>query len=203
MGMLVEHGARTVWRGCACALLLAGAALSARAGDITGAKLDERVSVGGAELVLNGAGVRRTFFRKVYLVALYLVERKSSPATVYALPGPKRIRIVLLRDVAADRLVDALTEAIHDNCSQEGERGALSDRVQTLTTLLLGLRRGTRGDVITFDWLPDAGTVVGVNGQPQGPPIPGEDFYRALLRCWLGERPASNGLRAALLGRPQ
>lgn len=192
----------SVTRCCVCALALAGTPLAAQAADVAGAKLDERVHVGRAELVLNGAGVRRTFFRKVYLVALYLAERNSSPVAVYALPGPKRIRIVLLRDVAATKLVDALSDAIHDN-STRSERAALSGRVQTLTELLLRLKRGARGDVITFDWLPDAGTAIGVNGQPHGHPIPGEDFYRALLRCWLGERPASNGLRSALLGRSQ
>jgi hypothetical protein len=202
MKMLVEHGARASTRGCVCALALAGISLPAGTHHVSGVKLEERVHLGGTELVLNGEGVRRTFFRRVYHVALYLTEKKSSSAAVYALPGPKRIRILLLRDVTAGKLVDALTDAIHDNCAQ-GERSALRGRVQTLRALLLRPQQGARGDVITFDWLPDAGTVVGVNSRPLGPPIPGEDFYRALLRCWLGERPASSGLRSALLGRSQ
>jgi len=39
-----------------------------------------------------------------------------------------------------------------------------------------------------------------VDGKPAGAPIQGEDFYRALLRIWLGERPVQEDLKQALLG---
>jgi hypothetical protein len=48
--------------------------------------------------------------------------------------------------------------------------------------------------------VPAAGTVLAVNGKPAGSPIAGEDFYRALLRIWLGERPVQDDLKKALLG---
>ncbi len=35
---------------------------------------------------------------------------------------------------------------------------------------------------------------------PAGAPIAGEDFYRALLRIWLGDRPVQDDLKKALLG---
>jgi hypothetical protein len=66
---------------------------------------------------------------------------------------------------------------------------------------MLALRQGKKGDVIQVDWLPDAGTLVRVNGEPKGKPIPGDDVYRALLKVWLGDRPTSAGLNKALLGR--
>jgi hypothetical protein len=66
---------------------------------------------------------------------------------------------------------------------------------------LLSLRQGREGDVITFDWLPDGGTFVALNGEARGHPIPGDDVYRALLRVWLGDRPTSGGLKDALLGQ--
>ena len=34
---------------------------------------------------------------------------------------------------------------------------------------------------------PDGGTQVMIDGKPAGRPIAGEDFYRALLRIWLGD----------------
>jgi len=48
---------------------------------------------------------------------------------------------------------------------------------------------------------PDVGTLVVLNGEVKGNPIPGYDVYRALLRVWLGDRPTSAGLKNALLGR--
>jgi hypothetical protein len=39
-----------------------------------------------------------------------------------------------------------------------------------------------------------------VDGKPTGSPIAGEDFYRALLRIWLGPRPVQDDVKKALLG---
>ena len=39
-----------------------------------------------------------------------------------------------------------------------------------------------------------------VNGKPAGKPISGEDFYRALLRIWLGDKPVQEDLKKSLLG---
>jgi hypothetical protein len=40
-----------------------------------------------------------------------------------------------------------------------------------------------------------------VDGKPAGRSIAGEDFYRALLRIWLGSKPAQEDLKNALLGQ--
>jgi hypothetical protein len=40
-----------------------------------------------------------------------------------------------------------------------------------------------------------------VNGALQGKPIGGEDFFRALLRIWLGDKPVSADMKKALLGQ--
>jgi hypothetical protein len=42
-----------------------------------------------------------------------------------------------------------------------------------------------------------------VNGKAQGSAIAGEDFYGALLRIWLGDKPVQDDLKKALLGTPQ
>jgi len=184
--------------GLAAACLVA---LSAASGApcLAGGELPERTSVGRRELVLNGAGVNRRLFFKVYLAGLYLAERRQTPEDVLALGGPKRVSVTLLRNVPTRALVDALKGGIRVNCSPE-ERQALESRVEQLAAALLAVEEGLKGDVITFDWLPGEGTLVSVNGEAKGRAIPGADVYRALLRVWLGERPASSGLKKALLG---
>jgi hypothetical protein len=52
---------------------------------------------------------------------------------------------------------------------------------------------------IALDWT-GAGTQLLVQDKPAGRPIAGEDFYRALLRIWLGEKPVQDDLKKALLG---
>jgi hypothetical protein len=182
------------------AVVLVSMSVVANATEIAGVKLDDRTSLGTTELVLNGAGLNKKLFFKVYVASLYLTEKSQSPAAVFALPGPKRVGITLMRDLPVPRLVDALRNDIRNN-SSPGEQQALSGRVGELSAILLAVRQGTKGDVITFDWLPDAGTLVALNGDVKGNPILGADFYRALLRVWLGDRPANARLKRALLGR--
>jgi hypothetical protein len=52
---------------------------------------------------------------------------------------------------------------------------------------------------IALDWT-GAATQLLVDGKPVGRPIQGEDFYRALLRIWLGDKPVQDDLKKALLG---
>jgi hypothetical protein len=52
---------------------------------------------------------------------------------------------------------------------------------------------------IHLDWT-GAETQVVIQGKPVGKPIAGEDFYRALLRIWLGEHPVQDDIRKDLLG---
>jgi hypothetical protein len=187
-------------RPCGLAVLLVSMSVDASAADVAGIKLDDRTTLGTSELVLNGAGLNKRLFFKVYVAGLYLTEKRKSPAAVFALPGAKRVSITLMRDLPARKLVDALRDDIRDNSSPEQQQ-ALEGRVGELAANLLALRRGKKGDVITFDWLPDAGTLVALNGEVKGNPILGADFYRALLSVWLGDRPASASLKRALLGR--
>jgi hypothetical protein len=184
------------------AVLLVSMSVVASAKEVAGIKLDERTNLGTSELVLNGAGLRKKVFFKVYVAGLYLTEKRKSPAEVFALPGPKRASITLLRTLPAQELVAALKNGILDNSSPE-EQQVLKDRVDGLAANLLSIQQGKKGDVITVDWLPDVGTVVTLNGEVRGQSIAGYDLYRALLRVWLGERPTSAGLKKALLGQAE
>jgi Chalcone isomerase-like len=180
--------------------LLVSMSVVASAAEIAGIKLDERTRLGTSELVLNGAGLRKRFFFKLYVAGLYLPEKRNSPVGVYALAGPKRASITLLRDVPAQDLVDALIGGIRANTSLE-EQPVLKARIDRLAANLLSIAWARKGDVITVDWLPDVGTVTTLNGEAKGQSIPGYDVYRALLRVWIGDYPSSAGLKKALLGQ--
>jgi Chalcone isomerase-like len=180
--------------------LLASMSVVASAAEVAGIKLDERTKIGTCELVLNGAGLRRKVFFRIYVAGLYLTEKRTSPADVLALPGPKRASITLMRSVPARELADALKAGIRENSSPQ-EHQAVKGRVDELAANLAAMRQCKKGDVIMVDWLPDVGTLVVLNGEVKGNPIPGYDVYSALLRVWLGDRPSSASLKKALLGQ--
>jgi hypothetical protein len=185
-------------------LILLGAWVGAvQAAEVSGVKLEDKLRLGaaGPELVLNGAGLRTRFFVKVYAAGLYLVERKAATADVLALGGPKRVAMHMVRDLSAQQLVDALNEGVAKN-NPPAEVEKLKPQLAELTGIMTALGEAKKGDVVTLDFLPDAGTRVTVNGQEKGKPIPGGELYRALLRVWLGDDPVQDDLKKALLGQP-
>jgi hypothetical protein len=181
-------------------LLFAFLAAPALAAEVAGVKVDEHVKLESSELVLNGAGLRTKAFFKVYVAGLYLSEKKATTAEVLALPGAKRVSMRLMRDLSAKQLIDALDKGIRENTTV-AEQDALKGRVAELSAIMTALQSAKEGDVIALDWLPALGTLIVLNGVPRGKPIAGEDFYRALLRIWLGDDPAEESLKKALLGR--
>jgi len=175
-------------------------ALPAAAVEVGGVKFEDKARVGSSELTLNGTGIRTRAFFKVYSIGLYLPEKKASADAVLALKGAKRVRIVTLRDLTAQQFADALVEQIDKNHS-EAELAALKPAVDEFKATLLALNAAPTGTVIAIDFVPDAGTRLTVNDQAKGKAIAGEEFYRALLKVWLGEKPAQGDLKEALLGK--
>ena len=181
------------------ALLVALAlALPASAAEVAGVQLEDRARIDSADLVLNGAGLRKRVFFQVYAIGLYLPKKTSSAEEAVSLAGPKRVAIHMLRDVGADTFINALAEGIRENHS-EAEAKALEPKVKVLGDTMATLKEAKKGMAITLDWNGKA-TQMTVDGKAAGQPIEGDDFYRALLRIWLGEKPVQDDLKKALLG---
>lgn len=178
------------------------AAWPLRAAEVAGVKLEDRVTAGPVELVLNGAGLRKRFVFQVYAIGLYLAEKKTAAAEAIALAGPKRIAMHMLRDLNAAEFGEALTAGLranHDDAAMQ----ALEPRIAQLSAIMAELKEAKKGMAIVLDLQPGTGTVVSVDGKPRGKPIAGDDFARALLRIWLGDKPVQDDLKRALLGQPQ
>jgi len=171
---------------------------SALGAEVAGVKLEEQVQAGNANLVLNGAGLRKRLFFQVYAIGLYLPSRTASAEEAIGAPGPKRVAIHMLRNVGAAEFSEALAEGIRANHSEADAR-ALEPRVQELAAIMAEVKEAKKGMAIALDSA-GAETRVLIDGKPSGKPIAGEDFYRALLRIWLGPRPVQDDVKKALLG---
>ncbi len=178
------------------AIIVAMAGSSAFAAEIAGVKLDERASVGGRELVLNGAGVRTRVIFKVYVAGLYVPSKTTDAGSVLAAPA-RRVQMNLLRNLSADQLVDALNEGLKEN-NTEAELAAIQPQVAELTSIMKAFKEVHEKDVVTLDYA-DGTTRIGLNGEARGS-IAGEAFNKALVKVWLGERPVQADLKKAMLG---
>ncbi len=181
-------------------LLLAISLPALAALEVAGVKFEDKVKVGAGDTVINGAGMRKRAFFKVYAIGLYLPQKAGTAAEVLAAKGPKRIAIVTLRDLTAEQFVDALIEALKKN-HDEAAMKTLQARVDQFRATMLTIGNAPEKSVVNLDWLPDTGTRLSFNGSAKGSDIAGEDFYRALLRIWLGDNPAQDDLKEQLLGK--
>ena len=183
------------------ATTLAFAALGAGAqpAELEGVKLDPTAQVGGAPLSLNGAGVRTRAIFKVYVAGLYVPAKSNSAAALLGQKGPRRVAITMLRNVDADTFAGALIEGLQKNHS-DAQLAAFKAQIDALSASLKAAGEAKKGDVIHLDFAPDIGTRVVVNGKPQGNAIAGEDFYTAVLRIWLGDKPADAELKKGMVG---
>lgn len=182
------------------ALLLCLAGLAQAAVEVAGAGFPDTQLLGTTELRLNGAGQRSRLFFRVYAVGLYLTEKRSDASEVLTLKGPKRLQIVTLRKLTAEQFADALVGGIRKNHS-DAELTSLNARVEEFKGAIMAVKTAAKGDIISIEWLPESGTRLSVNDRQQGKDVVGEDFYHALLKIWLGAKPAQEDLKEALLGK--
>ncbi len=174
-------------------MLLAAPAWAAEVG---GVKLDDKVSVGSQELVLNGAGVRTRAIFKVYVGSLYVPAKTPDLAGVLA-KAPRRVQLNLLRNLSPDQLVDALVDGLKENNS-EAELAAIKRETDQLVSIMKAFGEVKEGNVVTLDFV-DGATKIGFNGTPKGS-IAGESFNQALIKVWLGDKPVQSDLKKAMLG---
>ena len=186
---------------CSTLLLLLSVALFStitKAGQLGDVALPDKVTLDGSdvELQLNGVGYRTRFVFKVYIGALYTESRITSRDEAQALKGPKRILMHMVHDeVDSKKITDAWNEGFEDNNSDD-QLEKLQPRIDTFNSFFPDLKKG---DVLLYDFIPATGTRVTINGQEKGI-IEGADFYAALLDIWLGDEPADDDLKEAMLG---
>lgn len=186
---------QSVRRAALVAALLVGPGL--QAAEVAGIKIEEKLRVGSQELVLNGAGIRSKFFIKVYVGALYVAEKAGAPAAIIDSNAPRRVSLRMLRDLDAESLQSALDEGLRNNLSP-AEFAEIKVQAEQLAGIMKGIGKAREGDTVVIDFSGD-GVSVGLNGEARGK-VPGATFARALLKVWLGDKPADAALKKAMLG---
>lgn len=184
-----------------CILALCSAVFfsgNAAAVELAGVKLDDSVRVANQDLRLNGAGIRSKLIFKVYVVGLYLPEKKTSTAEVLATTGVRRVSIVMLRDVASDEFAKAFSTGIEQN-TDAAERATLAPSMAKFNAMFASVAQLKEGDALQVDWVPATGMTVQLNGKRIFEPLADAPFYNAVLRIWLGNKPVDDKLKRQLL----
>ena len=174
----------------------AGTGPQAQALDLAGVRYAPSVQLAGSTLQLNGAGIRYKFVIKVYTAGLYLGTKVGTPEAVLAAPGPKRMHVVMLRDIDANELGKLFTRGMQDNAPKDEFSKSIPGTLR-MADIFSAKKKLVAGDSFSVDWVPAVGTTVLVNGKAQGEPVKEPEFFNALLRIWLGQNPADRAERRA------
>ena len=178
----------------AAALTLA--AVNAGAATVAGAKIEDTTSVGGQNLVLNGAALRKKFVVKVYVGALYLPSKQNNAAAILAADAPRRQVMHFLYDVDKGKMAEAWEEGLKDNTPNASAE--VKTAFKTLSTWMEDMKEGQR---IVLTYAPGTGTTVEVNGKNKGT-LGGKAVADAILNTWVGPKPGPGGdFKKGILGQ--
>lgn len=179
--------------------LCAGLPALAATLDVAGVKLEDRITVAGKPLFLNGAGIRYKAVFKVYAAGFYVEKKASSPDELLDQAGPKRMTITMLRDIDSAELGKLFSRGMEDNM-EKGNFAKLIPGVMRMSQVFTNHKTLKAGENFVLDWIPGTGTVLTVKGVQEGEPFREPEFFEALMRIWLGPKPADWQLKDALLG---
>lgn len=183
------------------AAALLTAAFGAQALAISGANLPDQVALAGQPLQLNGAGVRYKAVFKVYAAGLYLPRKTSSAEEAASTQTAKRLTLVMLREIDSAELGKMFARGMEDNVDRVAASRVMPGVIR-MSQVFTDYKKLREGQSIHMDWVPGVGTQLTINGEKVGEPFREPEFFQALIRIWLGSKPADWKLKDALLGKP-
>ncbi|MFZ3214346.1 MAG: chalcone isomerase family protein [Terriglobales bacterium] len=165
------------------------------AATLAGVTLPDTVQVGSKTLVLNGLGLRKKYFVKVYVAGLYLEQKSSDPGAIIKADAPKRIVMQFLHGASKSQMADAFEESFNNN-APDAKQTMKAD----IDRLLGALEPVKEGDQMVFTHLPGTGTTLAINGQHKLT-IAAPAFGPVLFSVWLGPKPPNADLKKGMLGQ--
>lgn len=184
---------RTLMRVCFALILGLGLAAPVSAAEMEGVTMPDSVTVNGKNLVLNGMGLRKKAFIKVYVAGLYLPEKMKGSAAIIGADTERRMVMSFLRGVDKGKICGAWDSGLVDNTANVTEE--LKAKFKTLCSYMADMDEGGK---MVYTYVPGTGTKVEVNGAAKGT-IPGKDFADALWKCWIGPNPPGAAFKAGLV----
>ena len=173
-------------------LLLAG---TAPAVEVAGVQVEPSVTVNNQLLKLNGYGIRKKFFVKVYIGSLYSTHRLTSAAEALRDNGDKLIRMnFLYSKVDKEKITGAFQEGFANNSPD------LAGSPEVKKFLSLFTDDFKRGDVVDLLLGGNGSLLVKHNGKLMGTVV-APRLAAGVLAIYLGDKPADEALKKGMLGK--
>lgn len=186
------------------AVALLGASLSLApagttvAATLAGVEVEDSLEVAGETLTLNGVGLRKRFFVKLYVAGLYTQDGPGDGDGDAIVQADAPMALTL--DIVSDRVTrDKMVEALNDGfaASTGGDTAPVEAGIAQLREAMGDTLEA--GASMAFVYEPGVGTRVSRDGTETAV-IEGLPFKQALFGIWLSGTPADAKLKSALLG---
>ena len=164
--------------------------------DVGGVNVAPTVTVQQKTLLLNGAGVRKSYLVvKVYVGSLYTERKVTTPAQLLADPGDKLIRLsFVMKKVEKEDIVKAFAEGLDKNSPIVRWSANAKAFLSWFTSDFMA------GDMVDISLSPDGTLSATHNGKALGT-LRDPAVAQAVLLIWFGEKPADGGLKKGMLGQ--
>jgi hypothetical protein len=162
--------------------------------EVAGVNVSPIVAFHQKTLLLNGAGIRKKYFIKVYVGSLYTERKVTTPAQLLADPGEKLLRMNFVYKVDKEKIVEAFAEGLAHNApdvARSTEAKAFLSSFQDDFAV---------GDTVDIHLSADGTVTASHNAKSLGS-IRSPSFAQGVLLIWFGEKPADNGLKKGMLGK--
>jgi hypothetical protein len=162
--------------------------------EVAGVKLDPTVTVNSQQLKLNGSGIRKKFFVKVYIGSLYSGKQLSSAAAALSDNGDKLIRMNFLHSkVEKEKILEAFSGGFANNTPDMVGSPELKKFLALFTADFI------KGDVVDLALFADGSVTASHNGKSLGT-VSSTKLAKAVLAIYLGDKPADDALKKGMLG---
>ncbi len=164
---------------------------------INGVTLPAGIKAGTTDLVLNGGGIRKKMFFKVYTGGLYVTAKSKNAAEIVSADKATGFRLTITSGVINS---NNFSEAIEEGFTKslKGNTAPLKSKIDMLISTFKS-EEIKEGDMFELVYVPGEGVKASKNGKLKTT-IAGLDFKKALFGIWLGEDPVDADLKAGLLG---
>lgn len=162
--------------------------------DVAGVNVAPTVSVHGKTLTLNGSGIRKKLFFKVYVGSLYTERKVTTPAQLLADPGEKLVRMNFVHSkVEKEKIVEAFAEGLANNSPDVARSAEAKAFLSWFTADFVA------GDTVDISLSPDGTVAASQNGKALGT-VRSPALVQGVLLIWFGEKPADGDLKKGMLG---
>ena len=164
---------------------------------INGVTLPATVKAGESTLSLNGGGIRKKLFFKLYVGGLYLSEKSKDANAIINADKPMAVKLQITSSmISSENMSEAITDGFE--ASTGGNTAPLKSKIDAFVNMFKKSEI-VEGNVFDIVYVPGKGVESYKNGKLEGT-IEGMDFKKALFGIWLGSKPADEDLKKAMLG---